>query len=759
MKRIILPVFLIVLFSILIFSGCKSNAVSEYNVNVLKSGERSAFDYTESSDGGDTFSQLQSMWSLQSGGVVSSTFSIVDNGSSPNYLKIDTQAAGYAIASQKLFLKPYSYYKVQYTYTSASMSKYDDNKDYVGLYVGFIENPDFNIGSDKATVERNAKQSQTEGIFYFHTENVREATLAINLGTEDNPVTCSNVTLQDISLVRVTAQEAGENGEILGLYTLYSTVFGESSQLNLVYLILGGIGSLLLGYIFYMLRARSLASEVNVEGVLIKENKLFKAISNKRRLGIIIALSTAVIIRLVITLTIAIISGADTIKTVYFGFDLANNVAYASFLADHGPIYFLDKFADSSLLPGATYILSLAGLFGRGVAQIPGITILDKTVAIATTIKLFGVIADLGVVALIFSIIRKKHGVTAATVMASFYGVIPFVFFISSSVGSLESITVFFVVAAFYCVINKNYIGMAVFYFLSVLITPQALLAMPFVLMYTVIVVYQAIKERSYAWIPPVVATVLGFFVYYAISSPIYLHKIEAGTVFIAFTAFLSIVKGMNVYTANAFNFQGLIGNNFKAVSTESTFVTILFLAFIISILAFAYFKTKNRLTLVMLTAAFAIVYWYFCNNSQPNSILLAIPLLFIYVSISKDKRLFFIFVCLIALAFVNSAYLYLIAGYNLGGVTQIPYTIPLFYIFGSINLVLVIVYIIFAYDTVATKKARHHLILRVSYFQYVKSVAQNIIIAIKNFGFKIQALTTAVIQSMKPDKNAKTDD
>ncbi|MDR0696070.1 MAG: hypothetical protein LBF68_00805 [Christensenellaceae bacterium] len=747
MKKITIITLIVLTLSLL--TGCQTNAVSAYDTNIISGGTNGAFDFSDSDDS-TAYADLQTKWTLTTNGSTSSVFSVVDNGDAPSHLKIDTTSTGYATVTQKLYLKQYSYYKIEYEYTTSSMSNYDESSNYLGLFVGFSENPDFNVNDEKPTIESSAKTSGATGTFYFKTENVREATLAINVGTVDNPVSVSSVVLKDIVLTRVRASEANENAETVGLYILYSTVFGYSSQLNIVYVILGAIGTLIIAYAFYMMKSRTLGHEA-----LGTSNKIITKLNESKSAGLILAISVTLIVRLLIILIFAIKSGSDTIKTVYLGFDLAKYSAYGNFLADHGPLYFLSYNSEAQLLPGATYIISLAGLIGKGVSLIPGMNDSRHVIAIATTIKLFAALADVGIVILIYKMIKKHQNKVSASIVATLYGLIPVVFFISSSVGSLESITAFLVFATFYYIINKNYIGSAIFCFLACTVSPTALIAVPFVLMYTVFVIYASIKNKNKQWIAPIVATVASFIVYYLITLPIYLDTIKTGLALEAFTAFLAIAKGANVYSNNAFNFQGLIGNNFKPVSTESTFVTIFFIGFILIVLGSAYFKTKNRLSLIMLTSGFGVLYWYFCNNSMPNDLLLAIPLMLVYTIMIKDKRLYAIFGLLCSLLFINSAYLYLIAGYSTNGVTQITYDTPLIYLMGSFFAVFVILFIVVAYDAIAAKKAKSFFVLKVPYFEYVSTITKNVVIALRNFGYKTQSILKLIFSKSDKSENS----
>ena len=93
-----------------------------------------------------------------------------------------------------------------------------------------------------------------------------------------------------------------------------------------------------------------------------------------------------------------------------------------------------------------------------------------------------------------------------------------------------------------------------------------------------------------------------------------------------------------NVYTANAFNFQAMLKNNFETVTTESLFITILFDVFVIALVAAGYFKNKNRMELTLLGALLVCMLFTFTNGMTPVTMYMALPLMFIYAAMNKEK-------------------------------------------------------------------------------------------------------------------------
>jgi Gpi18-like mannosyltransferase len=731
MKKRFWAACIIVLCAVLLL-GCVPKAESKYGVNILKGGESGIFNYNGS------LSELRKDWTLTSGGTVTDTFS-----NASNNLTINTSSAGWATVSQKVNLKPNSYYKVSYTFSSGSMSAKDITKDYDGLWVGFLEDKNFNRGIDKSVFHKGATDRKTQS-FYFKTGNVREATLAIYIGSEERQVSVSSLVISDISLTRVEKDEATQEG--VALYDLNRTTYGRPTALNNAYVIVGGIMTLIIAYAFYMLRARSAAIEKG-EG----QNRFWKLISEHKYLGLLLVIGVGFLVRFIIVLSESLIAGGSLIQSIYHGFDLGNHAFYGVWLGKYGMPYFFQYNPDATFMPFALYFDTIAGLIARigEAAKASDATII---LTAAATLKMFAVAADIGTAVIIYKLIADKQGKVAATLLAGLYTLLPVTLALSAAWGSMVSIAVFFAVLSFYFLLNKNYIGMACAYFVAALTSPAMLLVCPFVLFYTGLLIYRGIKEKKlWGWLTPTIAVVGGLILFYLITLPFAVNEIGKGEAFFAFDKYIETVKGANVYTANAFNFQGLLGNNFKPVTTESTAITIFFVLFILGLWGAAYFKSRSRLQLVMLASAFAVVYWYFTNNLNPASLFIALPLMFIYTALVKDKRLYLALVLFAAMMFVNIGYVNMVVSYDAAGIAAIPKG-ALMYTFGALNLLLVIYFIVVAYDSIVNNKTSEFLVLRVPYLTYVSSVAANAMITTRNFGAKVSAFTRQVVKALKEE-------
>lgn len=742
MKKIVILVAIIAIAATLLLTGCTTNAVSAYDEQVLKfTNADGNFNYT--GEGED----ISTDWNFEAGNgaSASSVFS-----SSSSGLKINTQNAGYAVASQKVYLKRYAYYKVTYTYDMDSIAEYsteDDINQWVGLYLGFKEDPSFNIGEEKTSEVRNVTSNYVTDTFYFKTDGTKEYNFAICVGMEEYPVSAV-VYIKDIKLTRVTEATATENAAAYGLYELQSAVYGQATTLNIAYVIVGAIATLIIAYVAYVLRSRSLAFD-GVE----TNNSFYNKLKDTKWLGLVIALAVAAIVRLAIMLTETIIAGSESISSSFFGYDLEQYASMGNWLANYSMPYFYEyNTTYSAMMPLTMYLTAFAGLFGKMMEALGSNASVVSLTTLAV-IKLIGIIADLGSVALIYNIIAKKQGRVGATIMATFYSLIPMVFAMSSAWGSFESVTAFLLILAFWFLLNKrSYLGMAIAYFGACMTTVSAIYVCPAVLLYTAYVIFRAIKDKQYIKLVAPIATIVGcLVVFYLVSLPFVFNEVAAGNAFAGFERFIQTLEGQKVYTANAFNFQGLLGNNFKTVGIQSIFVTILYIAFVVVVLAVAYYRSRNRIDLTLIAATCVLAFWTFANNMSYYSLYISLPLLFIVTALIKDARLFVAFVAYAILAYVNAAYVYLVAGYTTSGVVAVSNDLTVIvYVMGSLSLVAAVYYIVVAYDILINKKAVEQAAISVPYAEYVKYTSLKVLAKLKVGASKTSAFFQATGEAIK---------
>ena len=651
-------------------------------------------------------------------------FSITDG-----KLKVTTTSAGWAQAAQEVTLKSNSYYLIEYKFTASSFSSFGA-KGYDGLYVSILEDEDFNTG-ENAVQHRSIASSETTGKLYFKTTSAKKTTIAIHVGNKEFPVSVSNVSLSSFKIMQVPKSEAVGYGNCL---TFESDTYNEASSKNIVWVVLGAVAIALLGYAAYVMFQRNMAYNGGYSG---HKCKFLAKLTDSKWFGLVLVAGVTLLIRLLIDLLTVCL--ASTKLHANMGYTAEGYASQALFIAKYGTVYLsqsLEKFCtDNSYTfmavgsnPLLLYILGLVGLLGR---------IFEKSnpyLATVFFVKLFASLADVGTVILIYIMLKKKVGNMGAAIMSTLYAILPITFGYSALWGFAESINVFFIVLTVYFMLKNNYYGVVGAYFAAFLCSWTALLFAPIVICYSV---QQAINRKEVR-ISMAIAPVLCFGLFYALNVPFDINQIKAGQAFACVIKYWNIVAKDLSYTINAFNFQALLGNNFGSVSTESLVVSIIFVAFMLALVAVGYFKYKNRMDLVLLGTAFINMAYMFANNMSPEVMLMSLTLMLIYAIMNKEKRVFFSFVAFSVLSFVNISIGELLYSYTTKGIYYIGYTTATIYVFSAFALAMVLYYIYVVYDIVVGKKARRIQPMTLTYAGWWK----NLFLRIKKWYYGLRVKT-----------------
>jgi hypothetical protein len=254
----------------------------------------------------------------------------------------------------------------------------------------------------------------------------------------------------------------------------------------------------------------------------------------------------------------------------------------------------------------------------------------------------------------------------------------------------------------FYFILNikdgkilPNYIGMAASFTAAVLFFQPALYMVPMILLYSIHLFIKKKKTR----IPMIIAPVAGVLLFFLISMPFFWLEGVGGSFGAGWTAIL----GQRVYALNAFNFQALLQNNFRSITTESMVVTSLFIAFIYGVIALGYFKSGNKLDFLLLSALAMAAMWSFTNRMSPTTMYMVLPMLFIFGVLAKEKRAFALFIAYSVIMLINAGYVNAISGYTEGIQHEVS---GAFVIWMSIfNLITTGYFVYLTYDIVGAKK------------------------------------------------------
>ncbi|NCA92740.1 hypothetical protein EOM82_05755 [bacterium] len=483
---------------------------------------------------------------------------------------------------------------------------------------------------------------------------------------------------------------------------------------------------ILLCYAGYVLFQRNMALN---DG---HKSKFMTALRESKWLGILSVAGVALFIRLLIDVLVTALASSKL--HFMLGYNVEGYASQALFMGNYGTVFLsesLGKFCTNNgytfMAPESSplqlFVLALTGLISRIFGA-------NQYIVATFFIKFFASLADIGTAVLIFSMVKKHVGNIGGTIVALLYVILPATFAISSLWGFTESITVFLIALTFYYLLKNSYYGVVISYFAAILFSWTALIMAPIIIFYTI---QQAINNKKLI-LPIVIVTVASFIVFYLASLPFTINAIKSGTFFAPFINYWNMVFKGALYTRNAFNFQGILSNNFAEVSTESLIVTIIFVVFILFLVGFGYFKFKNRMNLMLLASAYFNMFFIFGNNMTPVAIYTSLALMLTYSIINKEKRVFFSFMCFATLMFVNVAVGELLVPYTSSASPIIP-TNAVTYVFGALYLLIVLYYVYIVYDIVVSRKVRRIQAMTLTYGNWWK----NVFLRIKKSYYKLR--------------------
>lgn len=696
-----------------VFVGC-----SKVGSNMFTSNEEGTFKYTK-------ISELKNNWILKSSDSITdiSTVFSLNNDDDNTKIEINTSTPGWAYIGQKVKLNAGCYYRISYDFNVKSISTFKTGEGYKGAFVTILEDDDFNKTVDGIQYRDVGAKKET---ITFKSGETGDATILFCVGDKDYPVT-ADVILNSFTITRIAKADATENRQ--GIFR--SDYYGEVKDFNAFYIVMGALIVIVVGYAGYFMLQRHIYFSETPDGktdfALAYKGGFLAKLTDSKTLGITLIVTVGLAVTLITDVLSTAIGSSFAHTTM--GYNLEGLSAQALFIAKYGPqnlskslaLFCSDNgytLASIGSMPLQLYFLGFVGLFGRIFESVGG-----EYFATMFFLRFFVSLANIVTALVLYKIFTKSVGRVGATIAGSMYLLIPTVFAGSAVWGYTDAVTALMLVSVIYFMLNKNYIGAASVYAVSCLFSLTALFFAPIIVFYTILVCMNDIKTL----IPMSIILVSTFVLFYALTVPFNLNAIKDGTTMICFTNAWNELYTNSLYTLNAFNFQALLGNNFGKISTASLVVSIVFILFMLTLVAVAYFKGRNRLNLVLLASAFIAMMFIFSNNMNPMSMYVALAMMLIYAIMTKEKRIYFSFVMFAVLIFVNVSYVELFAGYTLTAVNQVS-TNAMVYVFGILWLLAVLYYIYIVYDIVVSRKVRK-----------IKGMSLNYGDSVVNFFRKIQ--------------------
>lgn len=148
----------------------------------------------------------------------------------------------------------------------------------------------------------------------------------------------------------------------------------------------------------------------------------------------------------------------------------------------------------------------------------------------------------------------------------------------------------------------------------------------------------------------------MSFWLFLLISAGAVASMFKAGHIVYIFKNYYLNMFNKQVCVSNAFNLYALFGLNGSSVNNTAFWLNIVFSVILIVYTVSLYFKNFNRAELVLIAGFFLTAMSVFSLNMNEATLAIGLILLLMYVAVSGEERLFWVFGILAFMSFVNVA-------------------------------------------------------------------------------------------------------
>lgn len=625
MKRRLIPVLLVLIVLVAVFSACQS-PVGE---NLLVNGEFKAVD------------SVVKGWSVDKAG---SSDVFVENAQDSDlyrpeggthFARISSSSKSNVYLSQVVKLAKDAKYCLKVDVYVESVSATND----VGVVVGFLEDTDY-VGLNLVSVTNGWRTYE----LYFTSQTNADMTLTLGLGNSKNKAS-GEVSFDNVSLSRVDAFPDGVTAGVVKNPTDMSLADGVSIS----FVVLFAIGSVIVAYALYFLYRKTVAVEqLPASGKLADEGK-------PRLTGVAKSLVSPFAVFLYIMLGAFAVRFVALLATYGMGGVVNSYVDIGTIVAENGLTNVMTGENAVNQPIGVVWIMSLFGLLANAVGIEYG------SLGYSILVRLPNIIADIVLCYMIYSYVQKYQSERQAAIFSALYAFVPVFFVFSALYGSMESTAIVFAIAMFLAMVDKRHIAAGIWYTVALAFSNYMLVLLPVILVYQITALVTEKNSRV-----AVSATMIGsFVVFYALSAILQTAEIAAGNVLYPFKKIYAFFASNAQVCTDSFNLYAIFGGANKLVrSGVLDAFQWLFVIAMGGLMAFQYVRSRNRLDLVLMGSWMVGAYAILGAQSNPALLPLAIVLLLVYIVLVPDRRLYGIFVALSTLSFLNIAQLLSMNGY-----------------------------------------------------------------------------------------------
>ena len=648
-KKIVLLVILVLSLT-MIFAGCQGKNSNIVNGDFSSSTKENIFQgwqmhYDAEKDSQASFYRVPASDSDQ------------DKGHG-EYLKVSLGSSKYGAnyIFQTVTLKKGATYKLTADIKTSGSIR-GEKSQYVGAFVGFIEDPNIIIEQESSTMNEWNKEPH---VLYFTPSTNKPLTLAVGIGHDKAGKANGTACFDNIKLEKVNANALPE-GTIIKAMKTGGEKYSLEDEGSIAFVVVGAILSCMMIAAFIYVYRKTMSREMLSSHKMLSPIALF-----------IYMMLVAFISRFLIAafaLRGGMMANLNSLVTLAqsFNSEKITNIVATGTTLPAGMLYML------YILNGIANLLHIDG---------DGFNLL---------IRLPFILADLVAIYMIYAIVSKNNKEHTAVFVAGLYAVLPEILMISTGWGMEVSLVGCLLIGMFYCLMYKKYIGVSVLFTVSLLFSNLTVLLLPIVLAFLI----NSFVKNSDARLKIGLSSLISLICFYAITVPFVVKYLSAGKPFFYFTLMFKNLTSLNVLTNNAFNLYGMIGLNMVAIPKAINILNYIFVIALMTALVLLYLRNRDRRNVILMSSFMLIAVATLSPRASVEMMALGIVLLFFYAVIASSRRIYALVGAYSGISFINMALIMSNSGYisnqlNAGNVVNFFKLDPTFIVFSLISVLLV---------------------------------------------------------------------
>lgn len=453
---------------------------------------------------------------------------------------------------------------------------------------------------------------------YVKPTNTNVLTVAMTLGASGER-TKGQAAFDDVSVVRVRKDEVPAGAEIVNVKKVREKAYPMSTTSGTVYITLLTIATaaLVAGAYFALRRLLSAGDD----------KPLFKKTWITAGL---IGLVTAGV-RLVIAGTMFDKAGTAALRAT------AWNIAGGS-IGAAGLEY-------TNFAPLQLYYTWVVGKITLGNYSLSAFNVL---------LQLLPIIAECATAVLLYVFAKKYVSDKQAALFGALYALLPVLFTLSAGYSVEIPVLIFLLFVTFYALTEKDFVMLLASSLITCLWSPIGIYILPFVIAFEIYIMIKTKDKKTILTI--CMGWFVSFWLFILISAGSVAPMFKEGHIVYIFKNYYLNMFNKQMCVSNAFNLYALFGLNGSTVNNTAFGLNIAFSIILIAYTVSLYFKNFNRAELVLIAGFFLTAMSVFSLNMDETSLAMGLILLLMYVVISGEERLYWIFGVLSVLAFANVA-------------------------------------------------------------------------------------------------------